>query len=87
MSKNLSCWNTAKLYQVPHFTLCDRINGRTTLPERRPANIKLTILKEEVIIWNIFDMNFRRFAPRLIGVEDMANFILKSPGGQCIGKL
>jgi hypothetical protein len=84
-SKKLSRRNAAKIYQVPYSTLTDRINGRTTLPERRPASHKLTKLEEEVIIQRILDMDTRGFAPRLAGVEDMANFILESRGGQRVG--
>ena len=86
-SKKLSRRKAAKLYQVPYSTLNDRMNGLLPLPERRPANIKLTILEEEVIIRNILDMDSRGFAPRLAGVEDMANYILKSRGGKRVGKL
>ena len=86
-SKNLSRRKAAKLYEVPHSTLCDRMNGRTTVHERRPAMTKLTILEEEVVIRNILDMDSRGFAPRLAGVEDMANFILESRGGRRVGKL
>ena len=77
-SKKLSRRKAAKLYQVPHSTHCDRMNGRTTLYERRPTMAKLTILEEEVIIRNILDLDSRGFAPRLAGVEDMASYILES---------
>jgi hypothetical protein len=86
-SKKLSRRKAAKLYQVPHSTLCDRINGRTTLHERRPVITKLTILEEEVIIRNILDLDSRGFAPRLASVEDIANYILESRGGKRVGKL
>jgi hypothetical protein len=86
-SQKLSCRKAAKLYGIPHSTLYDRMNGRTTIPERRPANIKLSKLEEEVIIRNILDLDSRRFAPRLAGMEDMANFILESRGGKRVGKL
>jgi helix-turn-helix, Psq domain len=87
-SKKLSRRKAAKLYKVPHSTLCDRINGRTTLHERRPAMQKLTALEEEVIVRNILDMDARGFAPWLAGVEDMANFLLESwGGGKRVGKL
>jgi hypothetical protein len=71
-SKKLSRRKAAKLYQVPYSTLCDRINGRTTLHERRPTITKLTILEEEVIIRNILDLDSRGFVPLLAGVEDIA---------------
>ena len=73
-SKKLSRRKAAKLYEVPFSTLNDRMNGHLPLLERRPANIKLSKLEEEVIIRNILDMDSRGFAPRLAGVEDMANY-------------
>ena len=84
-SKKLSRRKAAKLYEVPFSTLNDRMNGHLPLLERRLANIKLSKLEEEVIIRNILDMDARGFAPRLAGVEDMANFILESRGGKRIG--
>jgi hypothetical protein len=86
-SKKLSRRKAAKIYGVPFSTLNDRMNGRTSLRESRPAITNLTILEEEVIVRNILDMDFRGFAPRLASVEDMANYILKSRGGKCVGKL
>jgi hypothetical protein len=48
---------------------------------------KLTELEEEVILRNILELDIRGFAPRLAGVEDMANYILESRGGKRVGKL
>ncbi len=86
-SKKLSRRSAAKIYDVPESTLRDRMTSRTTLYERRPATHKLTELEEEVIVRNILDMDSRGFAPRMAGVEDMANFILESRGGKRVGKL
>ena len=87
ISKNLSRRAAAKLYNVPESSLRSRMNGHSTLCERRPAAQKLTELEEEVILQNILDMDSRGFAPRLAGVEDMANYILESRGGKRVGKL
>ena len=84
-SKNLSRRAAAKIYQVPESTLRSRMNGHTSLCERRPANHKLTELEEEVIVRYILDMDTRGFAPRLAGVEDMADYILESRGAQRVG--
>ncbi len=86
-SKKLSYRSAAKIYNIPKSTLSARMNGRTTIHERRPAAHKLTEIEEEVIVQKILDMDSRGFAPRLAGVEDMANFILKSRGGNRVGKL
>jgi hypothetical protein len=61
--------------------------GRTYRPDSKANCYKLTELEEEVIVRNILDMDSRGFAPRLAGVEDMANFILKSQRGRRVGKL
>ena len=63
------------------------MNGRTTLYERRPANIKLSKLEEEVIIRNILKLDTRGFTPYLASVEDIVNYILESRGGKRVGKL
>jgi hypothetical protein len=47
----------------------------------------LTELEKEVIIQNILDIDTRGFAPRLVGIEDIANYILESQGGRYIRKL
>jgi hypothetical protein len=86
-SKKLSRRAAAKLYNVPESLLRLRMNGHSSLCECRLGPQKLTELEEEVIIQKILDMYTRGFAPRLAGVEDMANFILKSRGGKRVGKL
>src|SRR5271156_5297950 len=86
-SKKLSQRSAAKIYKVPLSTLSDRMAGRTYRPETKANSLKLTKLEEEVILRNILDMDSRGFAPRLAGVEDMANFILESRGGKRVGKL
>jgi hypothetical protein len=84
-SKKISRRSAAKIFKVPESTLRLRMNGHTSLSERRPASHKLTELEEDVIVQRILDMDTRGFAPRLAGVEDMANFILKSQGGKSVG--
>jgi hypothetical protein len=86
-SKKLSCRKAAKIYAVPYSTLNDRMNGRTTISERRPAAQKLTELEEEVISQYILDLDSRGFAPRLASVEDMANYLLETRRGKRVGKL
>ena len=87
ISKNLSRRSAAKIYKVPESTLRLRINGHLALNKRRPVNHKLTELEEEVIVRYILDMDKRGFAPRLAGVEDIANYILESRGARRVGKL
>ncbi|ESZ89461.1 hypothetical protein SBOR_10155 [Sclerotinia borealis F-4128] len=79
--------SAAKLYNIPETTLRNRMNGLTPLQECRPPTQKLTKLEEEVILQYILDMDTRGFAPRLSGMEDMANDILDTRGTHYIGKL
>jgi Tc5 transposase DNA-binding domain/helix-turn-helix, Psq domain len=86
-SKKLSRRSAAKIYNIPEATLRDRMNSRIDIRERRPVAHKLTELEEEVLLRYILDLDTRGFAPRLAGVEDMANYILESRGGKRVGKL
>ena len=63
------------------------MNGRPPRNNIRSNGLKLTEVEEEVIILNIIDLDSRGFAPRLPGVENMANLILESRGGNPVGKL
>jgi len=86
-SKKLSRRKAAKIYNIPETTLRDRMNGRTTLSERRPAVQKLTEMEEEIIVQYIFDRDSRGFSPRLTDVEDMANYLLNARRAKHVGKL
>ena len=76
-SKKMNRHKAAKLYRVPYSTLTNRINGAPPRSEYRSKNHNLTELEEEVLVWHILDIDERGFAPRLAGVEDMANYILE----------
>lgn len=77
-SKKITLRTATKLYNMPRSTLSDRMNGHSTIHERRPANHNLTKTEEEVIVRYILDLDARGFAPRIAGVEDIANLILIS---------
>jgi hypothetical protein len=85
--ENLSLRAAAKLYNVPAMTLSNRRAGR---PARRdlPANSrKLTNLEEKAIVQYVIELSARAFPPRLSGVEDMANHLLRERGAPPVGKL
>jgi hypothetical protein len=84
-SKKLNPLAATKIYNIPCTTPLDRMNGRTHIHDRRPGSSKLTGLEEEVIIQNILDIDTRGFAPHLASVEDIANYILESRGGNASG--
>src|SRR5450432_95818 len=86
-SKKLSRRKAAKIYNIPETTLRDRMNGRTTLSERRPAVQKLTEMEEETIVQYIFDQDSRGFSPWLTDVEDMANYLLDARRAKHVRKL
>ena len=86
-SKKLGRRTVAKIYNVPYSTLTGRMNGRTNLLERRPSATNLTALEENVLSRYIIDLDSREFAPRLGGVEDMANHLLETHQAKRVGKL
>jgi hypothetical protein len=86
-SKKQSRQKAAKIYRVLFSILNDRMNSKTSLSESRPVNTNLIILEEEVIIRNILDIDSRGFTPRLAGVEDIVNYILKSRERKHVSKL
>ena len=85
--KKISRRRAARLYNIPESTLRDRINGVPPRSEYWPKAHNLDELEESVLVRYILDIDERGFAPRLAGVEDMANYILKSRGGKRVGKL
>ena len=62
-TKKLSRRNAAKIYNVPHSILCDRMNGVTSINDCRPIVQKLTKVEDEMIIQHVFDQDSRGFSP------------------------
>ena len=86
-NKKLSIRAAAKIYNIDRTTLAQRRAGR---PTRRdiPANSrKLTDLEEEAIVQYIIELCARSFPPRLRGVEDMANQLLRARAASDVGKI
>jgi len=86
-SKNLSRRAAAKIYNVPETTLRDRMNGHTSIANRRPAVQKLTELEENVIVQYVLDLDSRGFPPRIEDVREMADQILATRTKRRVGKL
>ena len=85
--EQLSIRAAATLYNVPEASIRHRRAGR---PARRdlPANSrKLTDLEEETIVQYVIELDARAFPPRLRGVEDMANQLLRLRDAPPVGKL
>jgi hypothetical protein len=86
-SKKLSRQKAVTIYEVPESTLRLRINGHTSIRDRRPAAQNLTELEEQIIINHILDRDSRGFSPRQTDVEDMANWLRKTRQAKPVGKL
>lgn len=77
----------AKLYNVPVSTLSYRHTGRPARSNLTPNSKKLTQSEEEAIVRYIIELDLRAFPPRLSGVEDMANYLLRERDAPPVGKL
>ena len=83
----LSLRAVAKLYDIPESTLRHR---RSSIPTRRdtpPNSKKLTQSEEEAVVRYILELDSRSFLPRLRGIEDMANQLLRIYDAPLVGKL
>ena len=86
-NSNLSVLVVAKIYNVDRSTLRHRRAARPARRDTTPNSRKLTHLEEEAIIQYIIELDVRAFPPRLRGVEDMANQLLRLRDAPPIGKL
>ena len=68
----------ADIYNVSKTTLKRRRDGTTARRDTLSPMRKLTILEEETIVQFIIELCTRAFPPRLSGVEDMANQLLRA---------
>jgi hypothetical protein len=86
-NKKLSVLAAAKLYNVPETTLRRRRAGGHARRDL-PANSRnLTDLEEQTIVQYVVELYTRAFPPRLRGVEDMANQLLRERDALPVGKL
>ena len=76
----------AKLYDIPLSTLNGRINGAQPRRDTRHPHHKLNSIEERVLHDHIIDLDTRGMPPNLAGVEDMANLLAESRGGDRVGK-
>ena len=89
----LSLRMASKIYGCPYTTLRRREGGTGARGDTTPNSRRLTDLEEETIVDYIIDLNTRAFPPRLSGVEDMANQLLRdrgvrdSIGNQSLGRV
>ena len=86
-NRKLSLRAAAKLYNIPFSTLRDRHAGRPVRCDTTPNSKKLTQSEEEAIVQYIIELCARAFPPRLRGVEEMANQLLRVRDAPPVGKL
>ena len=84
--KELKLEAIAKLYNVPASTLRRRRAGKPARCDTTPNSKKLTQSEEEAIVRYIIELVARAFPPRLRGVEDMANQLLRERDAPPVGK-
>ena len=84
---SLSLRAAAKIYRVSRTTLTGRRNGLAARRDISANSRKLTDLEEEAIVQFIIELYTRSFPPRLAGVEDMANQLLRARDQPPVGKL
>jgi len=85
--ENLSERAAAKLYGVDRRTLARRRAGHPARRDTTPNSKKLTRLEEEAIVRYIVELYARAFPPRLCGIEDIANQLLRARDAPPVGKL
>ena len=85
-NEKLSVRAAAKIYNISHTTLYQRRRGRSSRRDIPANSHKLTELEERTIIQYILDLVTRSFPPRLSGVEDMANQLLRVRDAPPVGK-
>jgi hypothetical protein len=64
ISKKLSRRKATIIYEVPESTLRLRMNGHTSIRDRRLVAQNLTELEEQIIVNHILDRDSRGFSPR-----------------------
>lgn len=84
--QNLSIRAAAKIYGVSDRTIRRRRDGSAARHDTVPNLRKLTQLEEEAIVQYVIELCTRSFPPRLRGVEDMANQLLRTRDASAVGK-
>ena len=85
--EKLSLRAAAKVYSVPYTTLYHRRAGMPARRDTTPNSRQLTDSEEKAIVQYVLELVARSFPPRLHGVEDMANQLLRVRDAPPVGKL
>src|SRR6266566_7150649 len=81
----LNICKAMRLYNVPRITLSIQINNVFIRVSIIVNLRKLTALKEEVVVREVFDIDSRGFPPRIYNIEDIANRLLATYNAIYIG--
>jgi hypothetical protein len=84
---DLSIRAAAKIYNVPATTIRHRRAGKPARRDTTPNSRRLDDSEEKAIVEYIIELCERAFPPRLRGVEDMANQLLRERDAPPVGKL
>ena len=84
--KKISIRRASEIYVIPYSTLRNRMTGRTLRRDTRANSYNLDIIKKEVLIKYILNLNKRGFAFSFFNVKNMADLLLKSRNVNLIGK-
>jgi hypothetical protein len=71
----------ARLYNIPHQTLSDRIRGRVARIDSRANGHKLTPVEEEVLVQWIISMDERGYPLAIGGLRNAARLLLRERVG------
>ena len=85
--RNLSILAASKIYNISQTTLTRRRAGRPARRDTTPNLKKLTQSEEEAIIQYVIELDVRAFSPRLSGIEDMVNQLLRVRNAPPVGQL
>jgi hypothetical protein len=76
----------AAIYNVDEHAIRRRLNGILSRHDCEPNSKKLTKLEERAIVIHVLDLDSRGFAPQLIYVREMADYLLAERGNLVVGK-
>lgn len=74
---NLSLREAAKIYEVNRMTLARRRAGQSARQDSRPNSMNITESEEQAVVQYVIELATRSLPPRLHGVEEMANYLLR----------
>ena len=81
----LSVRKAAEIYNVSRVTLQRRRDGRAAKRDTQPPCQRLTSYEEDSIIQYVIDLDARSFPPRLSGVREMADRLLRERDAPRVG--